>query len=325
MTRRATAGLLAVFAFALAGCAPVSGTTIPQVSADVPAPAGAAEVTSPPPAPVQSCPNLLASRRPPSPMPAPGQMPAGSTMAKIVQYGKLRVGVDQNTYNVGFRDPLNGRIQGFDIDMAHAIAKALFGDPDKIELHAITSAQRIPMLQSGEIDIVVRTMSITCDRLQQVDFSAVYYDAKQRILVKTNSAIQGAADLGGKRVCATNGSTSLSRIAALAAKPVAIGVPDWTDCLVMLQQGQVDAVSTDDVILAGMAAQDPYTRVVGDPLADEPYGIAIPQHKEDFVRFVNGVLAEIEADGTWTAAYQRWLGSLLPGAAPAPPAPQYRD
>ncbi|MFC0436589.1 glutamate ABC transporter substrate-binding protein [Kutzneria buriramensis] len=312
-------------ALTLSGCASVSTTVIPTVPAQEPLPGNASVGAAPPAAAAEQCTDPVASLRPPNPLPAPGQMPAGSTMAKIAQRGRLIVGVDQNTFHMGFRDPATGQIQGFDIDMARAVAQALLGDPNAVQLKVLTSDQRIPALQNGDVDIVVRTMTITCDRLKQVGFSAVYYDAKQRILVKQNSTIDGPAALGGKKVCATKGSTSLAAVAALPAKPVPVSVSDWTDCLVMLQQGQVDAVSTDDVILAGMAAQDQYTKVVGAPLADEPYGMAIPLQNQDFVRFVNGVLQNVESNGTWTASYQRWLGSLLPGATPAPPTPQYRD
>jgi polar amino acid transport system substrate-binding protein len=313
-----------VAALTLAGCAAGSRTTvIPDVSAVVPAPAGAAEVTSAPAAAVENCDNKLASIRPPNPLPKPGQMPAGSTMEKIVQRGKLVVGVDQNTYNVGFRDPFTGDISGFDIDMARTIAQAVFGDPNAVQLRALTSDQRIPALKAGDVDIVVRTMSITCDRLKEVKFSAVYYDAKQRVLVKKSSDVTGIQQLGGKRICATKSSTSLRNIANSDPKPVPVSVSDWTDCLVMLQQNQVDAVSTDDVILAGMAAQDKYTKVVGDPIANEPYGMAIPLQNEDFVGFVNGVLERAIADGTWTRSYQKWLGALL-ATTPPPPVPQYK-
>ena len=310
---------------ALAGCASVTTTVIPNVTAQEPTPGNASVAAAPSAAAAEQCADPLASLRPSNPLPGPGQMPAGSTMAKIVQRGKLIVGVDQNTFHMGFRDPSTGQIQGFDIDMAHAVAQALFGDPNAIQLKVLTSDQRIPALQNGDVDIVVRTMTITCDRLKQVAFSAVYYDAKQRILVKQSSTIDGPAALGGKKVCATKGSTSLAAVLALPGKPVGVSVSDWTDCLVMLQQGQVDAVSTDDVILAGMTAQDQYTKIVGAPLADEPYGMAIPLQNQDFVRFVNGVLQNVEASGAWTASYQRWLGSLQPGTTPAPPTPQYRD
>jgi polar amino acid transport system substrate-binding protein len=312
---------------ALAGCSAAGNTTttIPPVSAKVPKPANAADVTAPPSAAVQECGDKLASLRPLNPMPKPGGMPADSTMAKIVARGKLIVGVDQNTLNVGYRDPFTGEIQGFDIDMARNIAAALFGDPNAIQLRAITSDQRIPMLKSGDVDIVVRTMSITCDRLVDVNFSAVYYEAQQQVLVKKNSGFTGMDSLGGKRVCATRSSTSLRNIANAPAKPIGVSVSDWTDCLVMLQQGQVDAVSTDDVILAGMAAQDRYTEVVGQSLAAEPYGMAIPKANEDFVRFVNGVLEQVRANGTWAASYNRWLDNLIPGPPPAPAVPRYKD
>lgn len=318
--------VLAAIVALVAGCASDSGTTtIPQVVAAVPKPANAAEVSAPPTVAAQDCGDKLASFRPLNPMPAPGQMPAGSTMAKILQRGKLVVGVDQNTYNVGFRDPFTGEIQGFDIDMARTIAAAIFGDPGAVQLRALTSEQRIPMLKEGQVDIVVRTMSITCDRLKDVWFSAVYYEAKQQVLVRRNSGISGIDQLGDRRVCATKSSTSLANIANAPAKPIAVSVSDWTDCLVMLQQGQVDAVSTDDVILAGMAAQDRYTEVVGAPIANEPYGMAIPKQNEDFVRFVNGVLEQTRANGAWAGSYRQWLDALIPGPPPSQPVPRYKD
>jgi polar amino acid transport system substrate-binding protein len=325
MNRRLTV-VLTLSAAALMGCSTsTTPTAIPTVSAVVPKPANAGDLTAPPTVASQECGDKLASLRPPSPLPRPGQMPDGSTMAKIAGRGKLIVGVDQNTYNVGFRDPFSGEIQGFDIDMAKAIAQAIFGNPNAIQLRAVTSDQRIPALKNGDVDIVVRTMSITCDRLKEVNFSAVYYEAKQQVLVKKNSGIGGIDQLGGKRICATSGSTSLSNVAQATSKPIGVKVSDWTDCLVMLQQGQVDAVSTDDVILAGMAAQDRYTEVVGQPLANEPYGMAIPLENTDFVKFVNGVLEQVKANGTWAASYGKWLDGLIPGPPPAPPVPRYKD
>jgi len=171
---------------------------------------------------------------------------------------------------------------------------------------------------------VIRTMTINCERLEYTDFSSVYYEAKQRVLVKEASGITGIDALGGKKVCATEGSTSLARILAAPSKPVPVQVPNWTDCLVMLQQNQVDAISTDDTILGGFTAQDPFTKVVGESLGAEPYGMGIPKGDEDFVRFVNAVLQRMRTDGTWAATYNRWLADLL-GQAPAPPTAKYRD
>jgi polar amino acid transport system substrate-binding protein len=102
------------------------------------------------------------------------------------------------------------------------------------------------------------------------------------------------------------------------------GVNNMTDCLVMLQQGQVDAISTDDAILSGLAAQDPNVKVVGPPFSSEPYGMAISKTHPDFTSFVNGVLAQVRTDGTWAQLYYNDIQSLIGGAAPTPPPPSYR-
>lgn len=305
----------------LLGCTAQASLEQTHPSRVPPSPVGAAIVTDVAPPADKSC-NPTASLRP-GPMPAPGQMPAGSTMAKISARGRLIVGVDQNTFLFGFRNPKSGLIEGFDIDVAREMARDIFGDPSKIQFQALTSAQRVPALQSGQVDLVVRSMTITCARLKDVAFSTVYYQANQRILARTNSGITGATNLAGKRACATSGSTSVSNLLALSPAPTLYGAADWTDCLVMLQQGQVDAVSTDDSILIGLQQQDPYLQVVGSSLSPEPYGIGVNRGVTDLVRFVNGVLDRMRADGTWQRIYNRWLSGL--GAAPAPPPATYRD
>ncbi|WP_158841588.1 glutamate ABC transporter substrate-binding protein [Saccharothrix deserti] len=313
-----------VLAVVLAACAPVpSGApAIGGGSAVPPRPAGVEELTAPPSgatvAPA-SC-DPTASLRPTGPLPTPGQMPGGSTMARIQAHGRLVVGVDQNTYLMGFRNPFSGELEGFDVDMAREVARAIFGDPGAIQFKVLTSDERMPALEERRVDIVVRTMTVNCERWQRVNFSTVYYHAGQRVLVPSNSEVTGIESLGGKRVCATKGSSSLANVAAAPSKPVAVSVPNWTDCLVMLQQGQVDAISTDDTILAGFAAQDPYTKVVGPQFTAEPYGMAFHKADEDFVRFVNALLERLRADGTWASIHRRWLG-----APPAPPVAVYRD
>jgi polar amino acid transport system substrate-binding protein len=236
----------------------------------------------------------------------PPQVTAGSFMAKIRARGHLIAGVDQSTYHFGFLNPLTGQIEGFDIDMIRAVAKAIFGDPGKVVFKAISDAQRIPDVADGTVDIVAHTMTITCDRLEKIDFSSVYFDAGQRVLVLKNSTATSLDDLRGQKVCATDGSDSVDRIRA--HKAIAVQVPEWTDCLVLLQQGDVAAVSTDDSILDGLAAQDPWTKIIGKPLSDEPYGLAISKQHPEFVRFVNAVLEQLRTNGQWAASYRHWIG-----------------
>ncbi|GAB1513227.1 glutamate ABC transporter substrate-binding protein [Actinophytocola sp. KF-1] len=326
MKRVRVAVLLAAVAMA-AGCTSGQDVTESRVPAGgPPMPKGAAEVTDQKaPSADTSC-DPTASLRPDGPPPAPGDFPAGSKMAEIRARGKLVVGVDQNTYRFGYRDAATGDLQGFDIDMAKEIARAIFGRPDAIQFTVLTSADRVPMVRDGKVDLVVQTMTINCERRKEVEFSSVYYLAGQRVLVKENSGFEGIQSLGGKKVCAAHGSTSIANIvnAPVDPKPVGIGVAGWTDCLVMLQQNQVDAVSTDDTILAGLAAQDPFTEVVGAPFTEEPYGMAMSKDAPEFTRFVNAVLERLRTSGEWTRIYNRWLAGLL-GRAATPPAAEYRD
>ena len=268
MGRRGRGAFLVVVAsLALAACG-TSGTVKPvSVAPPSVVPKGAEIVDpSPPSADDTSC-DPTASLAPPATMPAPGQMPAGSFMAQIQARGYLNVGVDDNTYLWGYRDPATSQLTGFDIAMLDQVAEAIFGPSytDHIHYTIVPNADRVQEVQQGKVDIVAETMTINCAREKDVDFSTVYYEAGQEILVPNNSTITGPQDLGGKRVCAANGSTSLQNLVApgMPKHMQLWGVNNETDCLVMLQQGQVDAISTDDAILLGLAAQDPNVKVLG--------------------------------------------------------------
>lgn len=308
----AALGLASVTALALAGCG-ASAAVAPTVPAPVVVHPAGLNTAMPPAlsAGSQTCdPQAL------SPKPSPSDAD-GADVRAIKARGRLVVGVSQDEYLTGFLSP-SGTEEGFDIDVAHAIAKSLFGDPGKIQFVAVSDADRIPDLQNDTVDLVVDTMTITCQRAQQIAFSSVYYDARQKVLVDKSSGYTSLADLGGKFVCASSGSTSLSTIVAFPSHPKPYGVVDFSDCLVALQQNQAQAVSTDDTILAGLAAQDPNTEVVGPSLADEPYGIGVSLKKPDLTGYVNGVLAQLRSDGGWEKIYDTWLaGPLGPAQPPA--------
>jgi len=315
-----------VAACLLAGCAGGDSRLEPEaVPIVVPQPLGVedpAVVPSAAPAPAPDC-DPRASLRPRGQLPAVGQMPAGSHMETIARRGRLVVGVDQNTYSFSYPDPASGQLIGFDIDIAKEIARAIFGSPDAIQFIAIDQEDRIPAILDGRVDVVVDTMTITCRRLLDVSFSTEYLTAGQRVLVNRGSSLRGLEDLGGRKVCAAKGTTSLQAIQQAPSHPVAVGAEVTVDCMVLLQQGQVDAISTDDTVLAGYAAQDQSTEVVGPRFSDEPYGVAVSKSAPEFVRFINAVLERVRADGTWTMLYEHWLSTL--GPAPAAPAPRYID
>lgn len=309
---RTTAAVVAVLGLALlAGCDPADTsadvTPTPTASA-TPAPTAA-------PAAVQ-CDDATTSYAPD----AGTAIAPGSTMAAIRDRGSLVVGVSADTLLMGARNPLTGQIEGFDIDVLHEISRALFGDPNRLQFRVITSGQRIDVLTGGQVDLVARTFTMNCDRWQQIAFSAEYLRSGQKLLVTRDSAATSLDDLAGRKVCAPKGTTTLDR---LGQYPDVTAVPadTHTACLVLFQQGKVDAITGDDTVLAGFAAQDPYAKVVGDPISAEPYGIGVPAANVDMVRFVNAVLDEAKANGTWTALYDRWLGAL--GPAPVPPVSVY--
>jgi polar amino acid transport system substrate-binding protein len=319
MSRRIAviAGLLAL-ASGIAACGSGSDRAQRLALAGLNTPPPSAQ-TSTNSGPAPKCGNLTASPRPTGPLPAPGAMPAGSYMAQIQHRGYLIAGVDQNTLLLSYLNPRSGQPSGFEIDLLRQLAKAILGNPSAIRFRAVTTAERAPAVQQGRVDVVADAFTITCERKQEVAFSTVYYDAGQRLLVPLNSPIHSIADLAGHRVCATKGSTSLATLVTVAPRAIPYEVAQRTDCLVALQQDQVDAITSDDSILLGFKAQDPTTKIVGARMADEPYGIGISKAHSDFVRFVNGVLAQVRTDGTWASLYRKWLGS----PTPAPPQPSY--
>jgi polar amino acid transport system substrate-binding protein len=306
----------------LAGCGSAEGVApTPSLSLPPPTPAGMEEL-APKLVPVpentdDEC-DLTASLRP-----FGNRADADEAVENIKARGRLIVGLDIGSNLFSFRDPITGQITGFDVDIAGEVARDIFGTPSQVEYRILSSADRVTALQNNQVDIVVKTMSITCERKKLVNFSTVYLVANQRILAPRDSPISQSADLSGKRVCAVKGTTSLQRIQEINPSPIVIQVVTWADCLVALQQRQVDAVSTDDSILAGLVAQDPYLHIVGPSMNEEPYGIGVNLENTGLVRFVNGTLDRIRRDGTWSTLYRKWLAVL--GAPPAPPVPRYSD
>ena len=306
----------------LAGCSESGSMVVPPApTLPPPTPAGMQEM---PPQPPLS-PDKTANNCDPTASLRPFDNPADAdaAVANIRARGRLIVGLDIGSNLFSFRDPITGEIVGFDVDIAGEVARDIFGNPAQVEYRILSSDERVTALQKGEVDAVVKTMTITCDRRKQVNFSTVYLDASQRILAPRDSPITKPTDLSGKRVCVAKGTTSLHRIREIAPPPIVVEVVNWADCLVTLQQRQVDAVSTDDSILAGLVSQDPYLHIVGPNMGTQPYGIGVQLDNTGLVKFVNGTLERVRRDGTWNTLYRKWLTVL--GPAPAPPNPRYVD
>ncbi|MET7696709.1 glutamate ABC transporter substrate-binding protein [Streptomyces sp. NPDC005485] len=262
---------------------------------------------------------------------------SGRTVAAIKKRGYLSVGVDQNSYRWGYRDPNSTKkgsdLEGFDIDLAHRIAQDILGSPDKIRFHAIPTNQRIPAIQSGQVDMVVRSMTITCKRLDDVKFSAPYFLTGQQVLAPKKSDITGYdKSLSEQRICSADGSTAYEKLKAdkdgggvTASADISTTVPNQLDCLVRLQLGEVDAVVTDGALAASQAAQDPTVELKGNRFTTEYYGVAMNKTADDLVRRVNQVLVDYRKSG-WRASYDKWLSPTLGADSESahPPTAKYK-
>jgi polar amino acid transport system substrate-binding protein len=274
-----------------------------------------------------------------SPFPAHEGQP-GTAVQAIQARGYVNIGVDLNDFHWGFLGP-DGNPQGFDIDIATAIAQSLPGHP-KIHWVAVDDGSRIPRLNDPgdqHLDFVVHTMTINCDRRQRVDMSTVYFEAGQRVLIPKGQARDGETGqdaMTGKRVCVAGNSTADQLLTEDMKLPkdqqkYHAAALDNThaqelDCLVQLQLGHEDAILTDDAIAFGLAAQDPATTVVGDRLTDEPYGVATGLNAPDLASWINQVLEEYRTSGAWETSYKHWIKPFVPGQADASPPPaQYTN
>jgi ABC-type amino acid transport substrate-binding protein len=234
---------------------------------------------------------------------------------QIQEKGEITIGVKYDVPPFGFQNPQTDQVEGFDVDLGRAVAEALGVEPKFIEA---ISDNRIPFLQDGTADLILSTMTINAERAQEIEFSDPYYIASGRILVKKDSPIQGLEDLAGRRVCTALGSTYEETIREQAPKADLRLVDSYSECLELIQNEAVDAVSTDDVILTGMIIQDDTLKMVGDELTTEPYGAGIKEGEKEFQQFVSDTFAAAERDGRWDDIYQEWVGQYINKKAQPP-------
>ncbi|MFM1653260.1 transporter substrate-binding domain-containing protein [Brevibacillus sp. B_LB10_24] len=234
---------------------------------------------------------------------------ASGTLAKIKERDKFVVGVKYDLNLFGLKDPATGNVEGLDIDLAKAIAKKVLGDENKIELKEVTSKTRIPMLKNGEIDAIIATMTITEDRKKEVDFSDVYFNAGQSLLVKKDSPINQLSDIKkGMKIVTAKGSTSAKNIREKAPEAEILEFENYAEAFTALKAGQGDALTTDNALLYGMAKQDPNYRVTNETFTEEPYGIAVAKGDSEFTAVINDLLKEMKENGEYDKIYEKWIG-----------------
>jgi glutamate transport system substrate-binding protein len=248
---------------------------------------------------------------------------AGTTMARLQDKKTMTVGTKFDQPLFGLKDPRTGDVQGFDVEIAKLIAKALGGVD--VKFVETPSAIRETAIIDGTVDMVVATYTINDTRKQRVDFAGPYYVAGQDIMVKKgDKSITGVEALGGKTVCSVQGSTSIENVRKMAPAAKLVEYQLYSQCAEDLKNGRVDAVSTDNVILLGLIeASGDIFELVGKPFTREPYGIGVKKGDAAFRTFVNDTLDTIYKNGDWAKAYQATIGKVSKQTPTPPPVDRY--
>ncbi|WP_084129915.1 glutamate ABC transporter substrate-binding protein [Demequina sp. NBRC 110055] len=242
-----------------------------------------------------------------------GDFPEGSTMAALAEAGEITIGTKFDQPLFGLLAP-SGDPEGFDVEIGKIIAGELGISEDNITWTETVSANREPFIEDGSVDIVVATYTINDERKEVVSFAGPYYNAGQALMVMAdNEDITGPDDLAGKAVCSVEGSTPAANIAENYPDAELSLFAAYTDCLEPLRNGQVDAVTTDNVILAGYVDEsEGEFKIAGDQFTEEPYGIGLAHDDDEFRSWINDVLEEIFEDGRWLEAWNETAGTVLP-------------
>ncbi|MFJ8080218.1 glutamate ABC transporter substrate-binding protein [Streptomyces sp. NPDC096205] len=233
----------------------------------------------------------------------------------------IKVGIKYDQPGLGLKEP-GGKFSGFDVDVATYVAKELGYKPDQIEFVETKSADRENALARGDVKFIAATYSITDERKQKVDFAGPYLLAHQDLLVKKDSDITKGTDLNGKKLCSVTGSTSAQNVKKdIAPKAQLKEYGTYSECIAGLQSGAVDAVTTDDSILAGFASQDQYKgqfKLAGLKLSNENYGIGVKKGDTATVDKINKALEKMVSDGSWDKAVKDNFGPAEYKNEPAP-------
>ncbi|MDI6022600.1 glutamate ABC transporter substrate-binding protein [Leucobacter sp. UT-8R-CII-1-4] len=231
------------------------------------------------------------------------------TWTRAKEKGQLTVGVKFDYPGVGNKKPGQQTPEGFDIEMTRMIAAHLGFAPEEITFMEITAPNRELFLQQGKVDMVAAIYTINDERKKVVDFAGPYLEAGQDLLVANDSDITGVADLKDKKVCSVDGATPAQRMQADHPEIELVTYDALSKCMIDLESGNVDAVTHDDVMLRGFAAEygDQF-RVVGERFSTELLGLGVPKGDDAFRNAVNDAIQAATEDGTWKKMFEATLG-----------------
>jgi ABC-type amino acid transport substrate-binding protein len=240
---------------------------------------------------------------------AAGWAEAQSTLGVVKKRGKLIAGVKTDFPPFGYVDA-GGKNLGFDVDVAHLFAKALFNDENQVELVAVTSGNRIPFLQSDKIDIIIATVTVTEERKQVVEFSDPYFLSGSLLLVPKASPVKGLDELAGKTVAVVQGSIQDKDVEQLQPKANRIKFGKVSEAVLAVKGGRADAYAHDDILVLTLAKENADLKAAGKPFIPRPYGIAVRKGDLEFIKWVNGELARMRKDGTYDRLWKKYFADV---------------
>jgi glutamate transport system substrate-binding protein len=242
------------------------------------------------------------------------------TFQKMTERGRVVIGVKEDQPGLGFRDATTNEFSGFDIEIARMVAAGLGFSTDQIDYSPVPTPAREDTISRGDVDYYVGTYTINDGRKEQISFAGPYFQAGQGLLVRADEQeITGPETLAGKTVCSVSGSTPIQRVREQGLTDQIVEFQTYTQCVDQLLTGQVDAVTTDDAILAGYASQQPdELKLVGETFSEEPYGIGLNRDDAALRGKINDILQASYDDGTWQKIYDNTLGQS--GTPASPPA-----
>lgn len=244
--------------------------------------------------------------------------PAGTVMAKIQKRGKLIVGVKDDFPLFGIRNPVTGKFEGMDIEIAQQLAKSLTGSENNIQYVVVNSGNREAFLQQHKVDVVIATYPPNPQRLKKVDFAGPYIMSPVSTMVRKGyNKINKVSDLNGKKICVTSGSTSESLLPKDAPKAHVVSLGTITDCMQALQENRVDGVTTSNALLLGLISQNPgkFQIAPGDLMQNgktrtDNDSIGLPKGEKAFHDYLDSFLKKLDSSGEWNKIYDNTIGKV---------------